>query len=500
MGSAYDAFLAYHRETAVFSSFRSLLSWDQDTYMPKGGAELRSRQVAALSGFLHERQTGDAYRTLLEAAEEENTAQGDSFEAANLRLARRDFDRAVKLPGDLVRELTRVTSLARRAWAEARDRDDFAAFLPWLEQVLDLTRRSAAILAEGDQAPYDALLDQYDRGLTTAQVRALFGPLRESLTALLDRILGSRAVISDAPLRGDFPVGIQARLAREGAAALGFDFDRGRLDVTPHPFCATVGPGDVRLTTNYKPDDFGPAFFSVLHEAGHGMYEQGLPEERWGEPAGRACSMGVHESQSRMWENLVGRSRAFWRWYFPRVREAFPAALRDTREEDFWRATNVVKRSLIRTDADEVTYNLHILLRFELEAALLEGDLAPKDLPAAWREKSRALLGIEAGNDRDGCLQDIHWSMGGFGYFPTYTLGNLYAAQIFVAAEREAGPFDDAFSRGDFAPLLGWLRGKVHAHGSRWEPAELVERASGAPPSADALVAHLESRFPALYS
>ena len=496
---AYGRFLDHHRETSLLNSCAGLLGWDQETYMPKGGAEIRSRQLALLRGMAHRRSTGKEYGDLLAAAEAAGIdAELHPEAVANLRDARRVYDRVVNVPAELVEEHTKTTVLARRAWVDARGKNEFPLFLPHLEAVFDVARRLAeAIGFEG--SPYDAALDGYEPGETEEGIRELFEPLREAHVRLLQRILDSGRPVDTAVLHRNYPREAQASLARAAAEAIGFDFERGRIDETAHPFCAGTGPDDVRLTTRYHEDFFNPAFFGTLHEAGHGLYEQGLDMAHYGTPMGLACSFGVHESQSRMWENLVGRSRAFWRWCYPKARAAFPEALAGVGEEDFWRAVNDVRPSLIRVEADEVTYNLHIMLRFELERAMLAGDLAPRDLPGAWNEAFQHSFGITPPDDADGCLQDIHWSAGLIGYFPTYTLGNVYAAQLYAAAERDLGELGPEFERGEFGHLRSWLNQNIHRHGRRFPARELVERVCGEPPSPEPLIRQLESRFRAIY-
>jgi len=495
--SAYRELTDYLRRTAILLSCRRLLSWDRDTYMPRGGAELRADQTALLMGLLHRRRTAPELGALLEkAAPLAEGADPDAPVAANLREARRDYDRATRIPAELIEERARTFTLAREAWVDARARDDFAAFLPWLEKNITLTRRYAEALGHEGQL-YDALLDEYEPGETTAHVGEFFAPLREALVDLLRRIRGAGEIATDV-LRGNFPAAAQASFATRVATELGFDFEHGRLDTTVHPFCVGLAPSDVRITTRWDESCPVDGLFSVLHEAGHGLYEQGLPAADFGLPSGAACSFGVHESQSRMWENFVGRSHGFWQHFHPLAQETFPD-LEDVSIDALHRALNTVAPTLIRVDADEVTYNLHIFLRFELEQALLGGDLATQDLPGAWNERFAASFGVRPPDDRQGCLQDVHWSSGLFGYFPTYTLGNIYAAQLFAQAQAELGDLDASFARGEFAPLLRWFRERVHAHGRRYRPRRLIEAVTGAPPSHEPLVRHLETRYAAIY-
>ena len=495
----YDDFIKFRRETSILASCASVLSWDQETYMPKGGAEIRARQLATISGMVHRRVTSDEYGELLEAAEQAVAGEEpDSPRVANVREVRRGYDLAVKIPAELVEEIARTSTLARRAWVDARDANDFPKFLPWLEKNVELSRRKADCLGYDDQ-PYDALVDTYEQGETTESIAEMFRPLREALVDLFGRILASGNKVDTSPVHAQYPIETQKRIGRQAAEMIGFDFGRGRIDVTAHPFCSGAGPDDVRLTTRYSGDFFNEAFFGTLHEAGHGIYEQGLRMENWGTPMGEAISLGLHESQSRMWENLVGRSRGFWTYFFPTLKEAFPEALGNGDPEAFYRAINKVRPSRIRVEADEVTYNLHIFLRFELEQALVNGELKPADLPGVWNETFKDYFQIEVGDDRHGCLQDIHWAMGGIGYFPTYSLGNLYASQLFAAAKRDLGDLSEQFARGEFATLKGWLNEKIHREGSRLQPRRLVEAITGSAPSHEPLLEHLENKYGEIY-
>jgi carboxypeptidase Taq len=496
---AYRKLLAHRRDSAVMASTVSLLNWDQETQMPPCGAGLRADQLGQLAELLQKRRSSRTLRRLIEEAGP--VAEGrapDSDEAAILREAKRDYDRAARIPSKLAAERARLRSLARVAWAEAREKRDFAIFLPWLKKVFDLMRRWGEALSQGEPA-YDALLDEYEPGQTAEGLRAIFGPLESSLRALLRRIQASGRTVDTAPLTRPCPVGAQREFARAATAAIGFDYARGTLHDTLHPFCSTLSPDDIRLTSRYRETAFLDGFFSALHEAGHGIYEQGLPSDLFGTPLCEACSYGVHESQSRLFENLVGRSLGFWRHFLPRAREAFPGALDGTAPETLYRAVNEVSPSLIRVDADEVTYNLHIFLRFDLERALIANDLAPEDLPGAWNERFTKAFGMTPLDDAEGCLQDIHWSIGLVGYFPTYTLGNVYAAQLYDRARRDLGDLEAAFAKGEFAPLREWLAHRIHRHGRRYRPGELVERATGAPPSPGPLLSHLERRAAEVY-
>jgi carboxypeptidase Taq len=492
-GSAWDALRRELRETEVFASIGALLGWDQETMMPAAGAPLRAEQAALVSQFVHDRRTSSRFADLLAAAEDEVGPDGDEEALANLREIRHDFEKSTRIPTSLVREFAEVTTMSQFEWRGARERNDFAAFAPWLERVIELNRQKAAALATKDTAePYDALLDDFEPGMRTAEIVRIFTDLRARLIPFIAAIVDSGRLPDDRIQKIRIPIERQAAFNRRVAERIGFDFAAGRLDTSTHPFCQGVGPGDTRLTTRYREDGFFDALSSTMHEAGHGIYEQRLPKaERMGEPLSEATSLGIHESQSRLWENLVGRSRSFWKWALPEAQAAFSPSLDDVTVDEVFGALNRVEPNLIRVDSDEATYNLHIMLRFDLERALLEGDLAVADLPAAWNERIRADLGLEVPDDRRGCLQDVHWSMGAFGYFPTYTLGNLYAAQLWEAINAAIPDLDDQLARGEFGELRAWLTREIHVWGRRYTAPELALRATGRPLTADPFMNYL---------
>jgi carboxypeptidase Taq len=497
--TTYERLCGYARRTALLDSVQSLLSWDERTMMPPAGAEHRAEQMTVLSGMIHARWTAPELGHMLDKlADSRLAADPHSDAGTTVRRLKREYDRKVKLPQALVEELTRTGVLGQQAWEKARRDDDFASFRPWLEKTVALKRQEAEALGY-PECQYDALLDDYEPEERTSNVARVLDGLCRDLVPLIDDIRGSRRQPDVSVLRRQFPVEEQVAFGLDAARRIGFDFDRGRLDKTAHPFCSTTGPKDCRITTRFDVHAFGDAFFSILHEAGHGIYEQGLRDDHFGLPLGNAVSLGIHESQSRLWENLVGRSRSFWEYFYPEAQRRFRSALGDVALEDFYFAVNDVRPSLIRVDADEATYNLHILIRFELEQALLDGDLAVADLPGAWNQKYRGSLGIDPPNDADGVLQDIHWSAGIVGYFPTYSLGNLYAAQLFAQASAELGSLDQQFARGEFEPLRDWLRQKVHREGQRYSAAELVERVTGRPLSHEPLIEYLRGKLGPLY-
>jgi len=488
---AYAELLRRSRERALLTSCLELLGWDELTHMPPGGVGFRARQMAYLSGLAHAAATDPRLGELLAVAEgSELSDDPHAATAVNLRRWRWSYDRLRRVSRELVEELADVTTVAQQIWAEARERSRFREFLPWLERILALKRTEARCLAAGDDL-YDALLADYEPGATARDLAALFQELRSELAPLVAAAKGRRA--ADPLSRRAFPVAAQRELALEVAAVVGFDIDRGRIDATPHPFFSPVGPGDCRITTRYVEADFREGFFSLLHEIGHGLYEQGIDPELHGTPLGEAPSLGMHESQSRLWENGVGRSPAFWRYFYPRVRSYFLDGLEDVSQETFVASINRVQPGPIRTRADRVTYDLHIIIRFELEQALIRGELAARDLPAAWRERYRELLGCQPRNDAEGCLQDGHWSAGQFGYFPTYTLGNLYAAQILQAARETLPDLDARFAAGEFHSLREWLQREIYNHGQRYTARELIVRVTGRPPETGPLVRSLRA-------
>ena len=496
---AYAELVRRSKELGVINSCAAVLGWDHQTYMPPKGGALRGEQMAFLAALAHRKATDPKVGELLGAVESSDLVKDpESDAAANARELRRTYDRATKIPQSLVEELARVTTEAQQVWEQARKKNDYASFRPLLERVVELKRQEAdAVGYEGHR--YNALIEEYEPGTTVAELKALFAGLTADLAPLVKQIVGSPRQPDRGILTREFPVDRQKVFAEAAAVAIGFDFAGGRLDTTAHPFCSGFGPGDCRITTRYNPRFFNEAFFGVLHETGHAMYEQGLPAEHFGTPLGSACSFGIHESQSRLWENQVGRGKPFWEHFYPRLRQTFPTSLADVSPDAFHFAINDVRPSLIRVEADEATYNLHIALRFELELALLSGDLSPADLPGAWNERFQALFGLAVPDDARGCLQDIHWSFGGIGYFPTYTLGNLYAAQLMDAARRELGSPDDDFRRGEFGRLKDWLSRNVYRHGQRYRAGELCRRATGAPLSPKPFLSYLSEKFGAIH-
>ncbi len=481
--------MAFVRETRALSEVQGRLGWDQETMMPRGAAAQRAEEMAAMESVLHARRSDPRLADWLAEAVPE-----DDVQEAQIRQIRRDLDQATKVPAALSAELARVTSLSQGIWAEARDSNDFNAFAPTLEKVVALRREEAEALADGGD-PYDALLDLYEPGATAGQLDEMFGALRPRLVALRDRIIGSerRAPVMECGV----PEDVQMTLTAEAAAAFGYDMTRGRIDRSVHPFSSGSGL-DVRITTRISPDAPLESIYSTIHEVGHAAYEQQVDPAYLLTPLGGGASMGVHESQSRLCENQLGRSAAFTSWLFGRLEDlSGTGGLADARA--FYAAANRVAPGHIRTEADEVHYNLHILMRFDLERELIAGRLAVTDLPEAWNSRFARDFGLEVHSDAQGVLQDVHWSLGLFGYFPTYTLGNVYAGCLHAAMRRDLPDLDEALAAGSAAPATEWLAEKVRRHGGLYAPRDLIERATGALVSEEPLLAYLEEKFGALY-
>jgi len=488
----YQQLLQRSREIALLDGAAALLSWDEETGMPRKGLAFRAEQLAFVNGWTHRQFTAREVGDWIKACEDQGFP-ADSNEAINVREWRRQYDRQTKVPPDLIEEFHRASTLARDAWTDARRRSEFALFQPHLEKLLELSRRMADHWGY-EEARYDALLEGHERGARTIPLRKLLAELRPAIVNVLGPARERSAGISARLLEGDYPMAAQQAFNREVATAIGFDFEAGRIDTTTHPFCSGLGPGDTRLTTRYNERSFVESFYGVLHEAGHGLYEQGLKPEHHGTPLGAAVSMGIHESQSRLWENHVGRTLDFWTFWHPRACEHFPA-LRKVSVEDLAAAVNRVTPSFIRVEADQVTYDLHIILRFELELRLIDGQLAVKDLPGVWNEEFEAMFGLKVPNDANGCLQDIHWSLGAFGYFPTYSLGNLNAAQLMRRAGLDHPNLASELRQGRYATLLNWLRAKVHGHGQRHSPQELMRQATAEVTNAQYHLTYLQEKF-----
>jgi carboxypeptidase Taq len=496
---AYAELTRKVKEEAVLASCADVLGWDEETYLPRAGVAHRAKQLGLLAGLLHDRATDPRLGELLAAVEESDlVADPASAEAVNVRELRRLYNRATRLPRSLVEEFARITSVAQREWVTAYEKSDWCLFQSWVEKIVKLKRAEAAALRPGRDL-YETMIDEYEPGMTVGQVATLFDALRGELVELLGAIQASSRRPNLSVLHRTYPLDRQRGLGEAVAAAVGFDFRRGRLDTSPHPFFTGLGPGDFRITTRFNLRQFGDGLFGILHEVGHALYEQGLDPTAYGLPMGESVSVGVHESQARLWENTVGRSLPFWRHFYPQARSLFPETLRDVSLDEFYFAINHVAPSLNRVRADEVTYNLHIFIRFELERALVAGDLGAADVPAAWNEQYRRYLGVNRADDAEGCLQDGHWGGGLIGYFPTYTLGNLFAAQLFDRSSLDLGDLDADFSQGRFGRLLGWLQERVYRHGQRYTAARLIEQATGAAPNPQPLLVALRRKYGELY-
>lgn len=477
----------------------SLLGWDQETYMPEGAAEARGQQNGTLDKLAHERFTAKETGALIEKLQK--AAGGwdpDSDEARLVKVAARRYEKSVKVPAAMVAEKAQLAALGAQAWQQARAKANFAHFQPHLEKMVDWVQRYAKLFAPLDH-PYDALLDSYEPGMKTAEVQAIFDDIRPKQVALIKAIAG-KAQVDDSMLHQHFPGQDQWDFGVEVVSAFGFDWTRGRQDKVTHPFMTNLGYGDQRITTRVYEDFYNAHLFGTMHETGHALYEQGIPKSLSRSPLYDGASLGVHESQSRLWENLVGRSRPFWKHFYPKLQKKFPTQFGNVKEGDFYKAINRVAPTFIRVEADEATYNLHIMLRLGLEIDLLEGKVAVKDLPRVWNERFSEYLGVTPPDDAKGVLQDVHWSHGLMGYFATYALGNLISAQLWEVIVRDIPELDKQVESGQFGNLLAWLRDKIHQHGAKFEPQELVQRITGSKINGDAYIRYLTKKFGEIYS
>lgn len=497
MTDAYTELVAELKRICLLGEAAGLLGWDEQVNLPPKSANRRAAQMSALSELIHRESTAPRLGDLLEALEAASTSLTPG-QACVVREARRDYDRATKIPAEFVRRRSTAESEGYHAWTKARAADDFAAFAPYLEANLKLAREEAAFFGYEGAAAYDYWLDRFDPGLTGSFVEQTFAVLKRELKPIVDQILTSSVKPRTDIFRG-FPVGQQEQFLRTVIGAIGFDFDRGRLDIAVHPFCAGNG-GDIRMTTRYDADNPLDSLFSAIHETGHAMYEQGLPEEHIGTGLGTAVGMAVHESQSRIWENQVGRSRAFWQHWEPAYRAAFAEQLDGISSEELYLAINAVGLNPIRVDSDEVTYNLHIILRFELEQALFLNEISIPDLPTEWNRRAKEIIGLDVKTNREGVLQDVHWSGGAFGYFPSYTLGNILAAQFWFAAREALPGLDDDFACGETGRLLEWLRENIHRHGRLHSTRVLCRLVTGNDLDPAALISYLNERYLPLYA
>ncbi|WP_411967808.1 carboxypeptidase M32 [Haloferax sp. YSSS75] len=491
--SAYDQLLAKYKRIANVENAGGILSWDQQVMMPDAGTPARSQQLSALSALSHELLTDDEFGELLDAAEADDPTDE---QADVLRELRRDYERAVRVPNELVEQISAASSEAIPAWKQAKAEDDFETFAPHLEKHVELKRQYAEHI-DPDRDPYEVLFEDYEPCLPLEQAEEILAEVREVLVEMIAEVRESDVELAVDAFEGEFPADEQEELVRDALSALGYPWDRGRLDTAPHPFSSGT-QFDARVTTRYDESDPLGSLFSTIHEFGHALYTLGLADEHYGSPLGEDRNLSVHESQSRLWENHVGRSRAFWQHFLPTFTEHFPEV--DASVEEAYEAANqVYEDNLIRVEADELTYHLHIVIRFELERALVSGDLAVEDVPEAWNDKYEEYLGIRPETDSEGCLQDIHWAYGNFGYFPTYSLGSIMSAQLFAAAEDDIENLDEKIADGEFADLRDWLRENVHQHGRRYETNELVRRATGADFTADDFLDYVQSKYTHLY-
>jgi len=477
----------------------AMLNWDQRTQMPARGGRVRAEQMATLGQIAHEKFTSaEIGRLLDELRPYEDSQPYDSDEASLIRVTRRDWDKARRVPAELRAEMARTASLASEAWVEARQRSQFEIFAPHLEKNIALKHRYVEYFDESEHV-YDILLDEYEPGMKTLAVRRVFDDLKKDLVPLIAAVAERGRPVDDSGLRGDFPADKQRAFVTGIITRFGFQEDAWRLDPTVHPFATSAGTTDIRITTRYYADTIGPALFGSMHECGHGLYENGISPALERTPLCRGLSLGLHESQSRMWENLVGRSRPFWNYFYPQLQAAFPATFGALDQETFYRAINKVQPSFIRVEADEATYNLHVILRFELEQEIMEGKLRVAELPEAWNDRMKAYLGVTVPDDAHGVLQDIHWSSGYIGYFPTYSLGNIISCQIWEKALAAMPDLYAQFERGEFQALREWLRENLHRHGRKFTPTEMLQRLVGGPIDVGPYIRYLQTKLTDIY-
>jgi carboxypeptidase Taq len=499
MGEKYQALLAHANTLRDLERIQNVLGWDQQVNMPPGGVAARARQSETLARITHELLTSDKAARLLEDAERELAGMPyESDEVSLVRVMKADYAEETRLPTSYVAEFARTKSEAREIWVQARAANDFEHFRPMLERMVELAVQGAEYLGYGDH-PYDALLNQFERGMTTAQVASIFDEHKPHLVWLIGEISKHNDRVDDAALHQPYPVENQRSFALDMVKHFGYDMTRGQQAVAVHPFCSTFSRGDVRITTRFNETWLNPALFGMMHEAGHAMYEQGVAQALEGTPLGGGTSLAVHESQSRLWENIVGRSRGFWAWALPKLQTYFPDQVGGVGVDSFYRAINKVSSSFIRVEADEATYNLHIMLRFEIETGLVRGQIRVADLPREWNERFEAYLGLVPPTDAEGVLQDIHWSIGLMGYFPTYALGNLLSAQYYNRALQDHPNIPEEISQGKFETLLRWFNEHIHVHGRKFTSDELTRRVTGEGIQSRDYIAYLERKLSDVY-
>ena len=490
------------RATRVLAGISSLLEWDQETYMPRDAAKIRAEQLEVLAGIVHVKKTSKTFANALSKLININTGKVKSkglsqAQEAALREWRRDYLKETALPKRFVEEWAKLTSQAVLVWREAKEKNAFQHFAPFLDKLVSMARKKADYIGYRDH-PYDALLDQFEPEATTKEITQLFTGLRQSIVDLLKKITKAKQV-DDRFLFGKFPEAKQLKFGKQLLLDMGYEMSKGRLDLSAHPFSSSCHPTDSRVTTRIHPASLISNISVILHEGGHGLYEMNLPTEHYGSPLGESISLGMHESQSRWWETRIGQSKPFWQHYLPLLQQEFKGGIEKVSLDSFYRAVNKVSPSLIRVEADEVTYTLHVILRFELEKALIEGSLSIREIPDAWNAKMQELLEIIPKNNAEGCLQDIHWSMGGFGYFPTYTLGNLYAAQLFEAFEKDQPDWEKRVAAGELFFIKDWLKATIYEHGRRFKSKEILKNTLRKEFSAKPFVKYLTNKYKEIY-
>lgn len=487
-------------EMAHLKAAIAVLAWDQEVFMPPKGIEMRAKTISNLVIILHEKFVSKDFESLLLKVKKlaDNKKLNDN-ENCIIREIWREFEREKKMPSDFVKELAIVSTMAKNVWAEARKKADFKIFLPYLKKLVELKRKEAKLVGFKNN-PYDALLETYEPNITTEEISVVFDDLKKFLIPFLKKIKKSKIKINPNILKGSYPTEKQINFNKFIAKKIGFDFEAGRLDISAHPFTTNFNTQDVRITTRFKDYDILDSFSSTIHEAGHAMYEQGILTENFGTPLGESVSTGIHESQSKIWENIVGKGRPFWKFFYPIIQKNFPKPFSKIKFNGFYRTLNCVKPSFIRIESDEITYNLHIIMRFEIEKELIDGSIKVEDLPKIWNNKVKEYFGIKVPNNAQGVLQDIHWSEGYFGYFPTYALGNLYSAQFYNAARRDIKNLEENFSKGQFSQFREWLKANIHIHGKMYSAKELLERITGEKLNSRYFIDYIKNKYSEIYN
>lgn len=493
--NSYEEYRSRLRRISDIAFSSAVLSWDQETYMPEGSAPMRAQQLSTLAGIAHEMATEESLGALLEKLEKDTSL--DEAQAANVKQTLKDFRKAKKYTTAFVEEMSRTVSESFAAWQEAKTKNNFSIFAPKLKKLVELKRKECELLGY-EKLPYDALLEQHEPGLTTADVEKLFNEVRAELVPFVKAIF-AKSAHSAGLMHKHYPKDAQWDFSMHVLRQMGFDFNNGRQDISMHPFTTNFSAKDVRVTTRIDEENLADCVTGTIHEGGHALYEQGLPDAEYGLPASEAVSLGIHESQSRLWENNVGRSLAFWKGMLPELKKHFPEQLKDANAQDIFSTINVVKPSLIRINADELTYHFHVMVRFETEKALFEGKLEVDGIPAFWNQRYKDYLGIDVPTDAEGCLQDVHWSHGSFGYFPTYSLGSFYAAQFFAHAKKAIPGLEKEIENGNYASLLKWLRENIHRYGKRYPAKELCERVTGEPLNFRYFMEYAKEKYGVLY-